>query len=85
MGLLRDAAEAGVRCPTNPEITKILGRLPFECTPTELARKGLITVEVYGKNWRVVEIDGKRTMEAPSGGRPYLINGVKQGHAAVLR
>lgn len=65
LAILRDAASRGERCPTNPEIRTILGELPSHLIPSELAYDGHCVVEVYGKNWRVVEIDGKRTMACP--------------------
>ncbi len=69
----RAAADAGRRCPTAVEHMQEFGMLRLGEAPTDLARRGLITsVEIYGKNWRVIEIDGKRTA-------PFL---PRDGHVA---
>lgn len=75
--LLRAAATAGERCPTDPEIGDHLYGLglnyPADARPSALAARGLLRSEVYARNWRVVEIDGMRTKEPPTGGAPYRI------------
>ena len=77
LDLLRRAAEHGERCPTRPEIREALEEAglptPIYACPAELAYAGLIRIEVYGKNYRVVQIDDLRTAEAPAGWLPYLI------------
>jgi hypothetical protein len=71
-----NAALMGERCPINA--AESAGGLPRGAT-TELARAGLIRVEVYPHNWRVIEIlqgphAGKRTAPPPNRKwRPYLI------------
>lgn len=72
--IVEAAAVAGERCPTNDQMPDgmqtVIGRL---------ARAGRVRIEVYGRNWRVVEIltgpnKGKRTQEHPTpGARPYRI------------
>lgn len=83
LAMLRDAAAAGLRCPANHEIRAAAYAhgltFPIECYPSELAYAGRIRVEVYARNWRVVEIDGLRTMEPPRGGEPYKVIGPAQG------
>lgn len=82
LAILREAAIAGRRCPTNPQIHKELIRRgysswPAPLKPSELAYRGLIKSEVYANNWRVIEIDGHRTAEAPNGWQCYLIIDIK--------
>jgi hypothetical protein len=67
--LIERAALAGERCPTtlttdNPTGTLLAGIAAI------LVKEGRIKIEIYGRNWRVVEIlkgpnAGKRTKEAP--------------------
>ena len=64
------AIVAGARCPTNDETG--VGQLPA------LAREGLIKIEVFAHNWRVVtmmvgEHRGKTTMRQPNGQKPYKV------------
>lgn len=69
----RAAAREGRRCPTKVEQAQAFGAIRFDESLAELARRGLITkIEIYGKNWRVVEIDGMRTA-------PFM---PKDGHIA---
>ena len=81
IALLKECAEKGLRCPSNPEIGTYVRALGFkflsECQPSSLARQGILRTEVYGHNWRVIEIGGKRTKEAPAGQKPYLIIDVR--------
>jgi len=68
---LRRCADAGERAPHNYQFdggSALVG---------ELVDQGLIKVEVYAKNWRVIEFpDGSRTMEPPFGNTgPYLVKG----------
>lgn len=77
LGILRDAASRGARCPTNEDLRQQLWAIgltmPAYAHPAELAYAKHIRVEVYGRNYRVVEIDGMRTAEPPEGGQPYLV------------
>lgn len=74
--ILKDAAFRGVRCPTNPEIKRVVGSLPYEDSVTQLAREGLCIAYLYGHNYRVVEIDGKKTAPAPEHyGPPHKVIG----------
>jgi hypothetical protein len=74
---LREVARKGERCPTSTEIGAALIRAGLQssasCRVPVLARRGLFKVEIYGKNWRVIEIDGLRTMEPPFVGVPYRV------------
>jgi len=67
-------AAEGRRCPTARDLM-VAGHAGSSETITALAEQGLIRVEVYGRNWRVVEIvaTGDRTAESPLGGEPYLV------------
>ena len=65
---LCEAANEEVRCPFNVDLSNSHGN----GVVPQLADMGLIQVEVYGNNYRVVEIlygeyKGKRTAEAPAG------------------
>jgi hypothetical protein len=83
--LLQRAAEAGHRCPTNPQIAAHLSQGEFQISATsvpkimgKLARQGQIVVRVYGKNWRDVTIctgphSEKTTMAPPHGGKPHTV------------
>jgi len=74
-GLLEKAALAGDRCPrTHPHGPIANGAI------TALFEAGLISSEVYARNWRVVTIldgpnCGASTAPSPLGGAPYLVNG----------
>jgi hypothetical protein len=74
---LREVARKGERCPTSPEIGAALIRAGFQSSASYrvsvLARRGLFKVEIYGKNWRVIEIDGMRTKGPPFIGTPYRV------------
>jgi hypothetical protein len=74
---LLEVARKGERCPTSTEIGAALIRAGLRSSAShrvpDLARRGLFKVEIYGKNWRVVEIDGMRTMEPPFVGAPYRV------------
>lgn len=73
--LLEEAAVAGIRCPQREQITSTIF--------SQLAREGLILVEVYMHNFRRITIlagehKGKKTSDAPLDhkGRPrkpYLV------------
>lgn len=76
--ILREVAGRGGRCPTNDEISTQLRQqglygLRDHNRPAVLARRGFLRLEIYHLNWRVIEIDGKRTMEPPSGHKPYQV------------
>lgn len=73
---LCERAVAGDRCPTQNELLR--AGYTGTATPVALARAQRIRIEVYGRNWRVVEIregehKGKRTQEPPGGGKPYKV------------
>jgi hypothetical protein len=70
------AAKIGARCPTKAELFQRLGFNASDATK-RLAAAGKIVVEIYGRNWRVIEIadgpcKGARTAAPPHGGNPYL-------------
>lgn len=77
--LLCAIADKGERCPTGADMGKLLGGyLSDRGVVVRLARAGKIRIEVYGRNWRVIEIltgpqTGKRTAPPPAGGVPYKI------------
>src|SRR3990167_5262320 len=80
--IIANAADRGERCPTSQEMVLQLFELGFrrKCSGTthDLIKLGFIRVEVYGRNYRVVEIidgqhKGKRTKEYPNVGVPYKI------------
>lgn len=74
--LLEEAAASGERCPmSNPH-----GPIHSDSIGRLVSAKR-IRSEVYRHNWRVVIIldgphKGKSTAAPPSGGSPYLVNGV---------
>lgn len=75
LSILREAAKKGERCPTLPQLrlaVQCLGFRGIQTTAhlTVLARQGHIRIEVYARNWRVVEIDGHRTAPSPD---PYAV------------
>lgn len=70
-------ALAGERAPTNCTMDNPNGTLRAGLT-SELVRRRRIRVEVYAKNWRVIEIiqgehTGRRTKEEPNGRQPYRV------------
>ena len=72
----RLAALSGERAPTMDNLQK-RGIGDVQRLSTALTAKGAISIEVYGQNWRVIEITtgdyaGKRTEERPKGGFPYI-------------
>lgn len=79
--LLEAVAVRKERCPVNP----VLG----DSVPSagqalsHLIAAGRVRTEVYGHNYRVVEIltgpnRGARTAEHPAGGKPTKVNGILQ-------
>lgn len=58
----RDFARRGVRAPERDEHKTMFGNR-HDWNLTTLAKKGLLRIEISGKNWRVIEIDGMRTAE----------------------
>jgi len=86
-GIVERAASKGHRCPTNPEIaaklnesglTKAIAASSIPGVFRQLIRKGLVTVRVYGHNWRDVLIlqgphAGKATLPPPHGGKPHTV------------
>ena len=78
LDILRGAAREGFRCPTNDAIRGALRTagylgLPPGLMPSKLALRGLLRVEIYDKNYRVIEIDGHRTAAPPKPGPPWLV------------
>jgi hypothetical protein len=78
--LVEAHAAEGKRCPTNDEIADYLARTGHlsRLKLTDVARSGRIKIEVYAKNFRVVEIcdgphRGKRTQDAPHYQSPYRV------------
>lgn len=78
LDLLAEAARNNRRCPTQAQVREAAHAagytgVPIRSTIPELAYMGKCKVEVYGKNYRVVEIEGERTRAAPAGHKPYLV------------
>ena len=78
LDLLREATRGGLRCPTNEALRASLRAagylgLPVEMVPSELALRGRLRTEVYGRNYRVIEIDGQRTAPPPTPGTPWRV------------
>ena len=85
--LIENAAKAGNRCPTNLEIATLLvnSGLVKKYGPSavprifmQLVRTGLLTVRVYGQNWREAVIlsgpnAGKSTLRPSHGRKPYVV------------
>lgn len=83
--ILNDVAAKGGRCPTYFDFDRYLSArghpyLGTGAIVTSLARHGFVKVELYGKNWRVVEIAagpnaGKRTAMHPTrcANEPYRV------------
>jgi len=81
------AANEGRRCPTNADIandlnasgiTKSVAASSIPSIIQRLIRRGLVTVRIYGHNWRdVMILEGthaaKATLPPPHGGKPYII------------
>lgn len=67
---VRETVASGQRFPTQDAIDERWGHKGNR-TLIEFAREGLLTIEVTGKNWRVVTIDGKSSMAHPNGWRAY--------------
>lgn len=68
---LLEIAKKGERAPTLDQIA-----FQFKGGPSRvaaLAREGRIRIEVWAHNWRVIEIEGLRTMKAPTGNKPYRV------------
>ena len=85
--LVERAAKEGRRCPTNAEIAAHLNKsglakpVAASSIPDifrQLIRQGLVTVRIYGNNWRDVVIlrgphAGKVTLPPPHGGKPHIV------------
>lgn len=75
--ILEQCAVAGKRCPTFQEFRDEHQFSQSWSSPVSLAMKGLVMVEIYSLNWRVVHImtgphKGKHTkMPIHKHGRPY--------------
>lgn len=86
-GILERAASEGRRCPTNIEVANEINFLlkntrraatSIPAIIQALVRRGLITVRIYGHNFREVVIlegplAGKTTQRSPDGWEPYII------------
>jgi hypothetical protein len=85
--VVEGAAMEGRRCPTNAEIAANLNASGLRKSVAassipgvfrELIRRGLVTVRIYGNNWRDVMIlqgphAGKVTQPPPHGGKPHIV------------
>ena len=85
--LIEQAAANGDRCPTNVTIAAALNKsgsnnsIAASSVPSilqRLVRSGMITIRIYGHNWRDICIlsgphAGKLTMPPPHGGKPHTI------------
>ena len=85
--LIERAAAEGRRCPTNSDIaanlnnsrlTKAVAASSMPGVFQQLIRRGLVTVRIYGNNWRdAVILNGpharKATLPPPHGGKPYTV------------
>ena len=71
LGWLEGFAIRGERCPTRTVIAQTFGQLA-NLRILDLARAGKLTIEVGGRNWRVITIKGRKTMGLPCGRKPYL-------------
>jgi len=73
-------AKAGARAPQHDILERDFGTSAINIV-LELAHAGRIRIEVWAKNWRVIEIEGFRTMAPPhihEGAQPYrVIHGVR--------
>tara|TARA_R110000737_G_scaffold91450_1_gene123880 strand:- start:763 stop:1095 length:333 start_codon:yes stop_codon:yes gene_type:complete len=64
--ILLQAAKAGERCPTRDEMSSKLMNAGYPASKnivSTLAKLHQIRIETYGKNFRVVEVEGLRTAE----------------------
>jgi len=85
--LVERAAAEGRRCPTNAKIaadlnksglTKPVAASSIPGVFRQLIRRGLVTVRIYGNNWRDVVIlqgphAGKATLPPSHGGKPHIV------------
>lgn len=71
---LLDVAKSGARAPTRFELQRMFGGDVFRAMRF-LTAAGRLRIEVYAKNWRVIEIQGHRTARPPFKGapRPYRV------------
>lgn len=72
------AAQAGARCPSNIELSDLVysGRgKRWRDALNRLVAEGKITIEIAGKNWRVVRLvaEGISTAAEPSGAPVWRI------------
>lgn len=74
---LERVAGNGTRAPTGIELNNVfVGRSPI-VRILKMCELGYLISWIYGKNWRVIEINhgpmkGKRTAAPPHGGKPFL-------------
>lgn len=71
------AASVRKRAPTNEQIAHKYGE-KYRHAVSRLAYMGCLRSEVYGKNFRVIELcdgpfSGNRTQEPQHGGKPYRV------------
>jgi hypothetical protein len=79
MEILIEAATKGERCPMNDDILRRLEKRGIRCGESHvpnLAERGLIRIEISGRNYRTIEIlqgphKGARTLS--NGDTPHLI------------
>lgn len=69
---LKDFVEKGLRAPTRDHVAKEFGNRGNDVV-ARLARDSRIRIEIWANNWRVIEIDGKRSMRSPNGTAPYKV------------
>ena len=90
LDLLEQAAASRSRCPDSIDIKNYLvDRFGRNAVITNkitkvLSELGHIRIEIYGRNWRVIEImrgphKGARTMGPPHGGKPHKVIGPRSG------
>lgn len=88
--ILTEAATKGERCPTNDDVIDRLENRGIRCCLSyipDLARRGLIRIEICGRNYRTIEIlkgphKGARTLS--NGSKPHwIIDGA--GHHHIRR
>lgn len=78
MGVFRHAAENKLRCPDNDALSDAVysaGGKRWREALDELVKDGQISIEIAGKNWRVVHLvgDNLRTAPEPQGRHPWLV------------
>ena len=82
--ILREAARAGERCPSNMQINVELRRrwghgIQEMAQVGPMANLGLLRVEIYFANYRVVELDGVRTKRPDHSNPPWKVIDKRKG------